>query len=319
MTKRTLGLLLLLASLTALPGTPMPAAAQPVPADRLVNRVPDPHQAGVQWFPATGHTLRGQFLAYWTRYGGLAQFGYPITEEFFEPSNADGRSLLVQYFERNRFELHPENAGTLYQVLLGTLGSAAHAPEPRAAAQPAPARYYAATGHNLSGAFAAYWDGHGGLFVHGYPISEPFTQVSTTDGKPYTVQYFERSRFELHPENAGTPFNVLLGLLGSNLAGNLGFFAGAYPPNGHATDFSWVAGYFTAPRRCSQPDCACTFQSDANVQPVGPTWDTLSQRPALRPPSEVVAFGHLAGPNDPRPLCPKPGYIVDRAQPNMVP
>jgi hypothetical protein len=29
---------------------------------------------------------------------------------------------MVQYFERARFELHPENAGTQYEVLLGQLG-----------------------------------------------------------------------------------------------------------------------------------------------------------------------------------------------------
>jgi len=28
----------------------------------------------------------------------------------------------VQYFERNRFEYHPENEGTRYNVLLGLLG-----------------------------------------------------------------------------------------------------------------------------------------------------------------------------------------------------
>jgi hypothetical protein len=34
-----------------------------------------------------------------------------------------------------------------------------------------------------------------------------------SDGRQYTVQWFERGRFELHPENA-PPSNVLLGLLG---------------------------------------------------------------------------------------------------------
>jgi erythromycin esterase len=34
------------------------------------------------------------------------------------------------------------------------------------------------------------------------------------DGKTYTVQYFERAVFEHHPENAGTPYEVLLSQLG---------------------------------------------------------------------------------------------------------
>src|SRR5688500_19233293 len=37
---------------------------------------------------------------------------------------------------------------------------------------------------------------------------------SAVDGKTYTVQYFERAVFELHPELAGTPHEVLLSLLG---------------------------------------------------------------------------------------------------------
>ena len=45
-------------------------------------------------------------------------------------------------------------------------------------------------------------------------ISEPFAEVNPADGKTYIVQYFERNRFEYHPEFAGTPDAVLLGLLG---------------------------------------------------------------------------------------------------------
>jgi hypothetical protein len=34
-----------------------------------------------------------------------------------------------------------------------------------------------------------------------------------SDGQEYTVQWFERARFEHHPEN-DPPYDVLLGLLG---------------------------------------------------------------------------------------------------------
>jgi len=37
------------------------------------------------------------------------------------------------------------------------------------------------------------------------------------------VQYFERARFEYHPENAGTPYVVLLGLLGTDEVRNKGW------------------------------------------------------------------------------------------------
>lgn len=52
-------------------------------------------------FPETRHTLRGAFAAFWTEHGGLAQFGYPISEEFAS------QGQIVQYFERARFELGP--------------------------------------------------------------------------------------------------------------------------------------------------------------------------------------------------------------------
>ncbi len=69
------------------------------------------------------------------------------------------------------------------------------------------------TGYCVSGLFYAYWLANGGLAQQGYPTTEEFDEVSPTDGRIYRVQYFERARFEAHPENA-PPFNVLLGLLG---------------------------------------------------------------------------------------------------------
>src|SRR5207253_4450759 len=63
-----------------------------------------------------------------------------------------------------------------------------------------------------------------------------------TSGRSYLVQYFERSRFEYHPENAGTPYEVLLGLLGTQLSQKRGYPYGWYPFYGHALDFSWISG-----------------------------------------------------------------------------
>ena len=51
---------------------------------------------------------------------------------------------------------------------------------------------------------------------------EVYQEVSTTDGKTYVTQYFERARFEQHPDKAGTPFEVLQGLLGRELIKLLG-------------------------------------------------------------------------------------------------
>jgi hypothetical protein len=81
------------------------------PADRL---------PGGEYFAETGHNLGGRFLAYWRANGGLAQFGYPLTEERFDTLE-DGKLYRTQYFERGRLELHPENAAP-HGVLLGQFG-----------------------------------------------------------------------------------------------------------------------------------------------------------------------------------------------------
>ncbi|MGN6562578.1 MAG: S8 family peptidase [Thermomicrobiales bacterium] len=180
------------------------------------------------YFDATGHTLSDVFLQYWQQNGGLALFGYPISEPFTEVSPADGKPYTVQYFERNRFELHPEFAGTPYEVELGLLGSEATQgrsfdPAPPPLISTDTRVYFPETKHSLTGDFLQYWQQNGGLAIFGYPISEPFQEVSPTDGKIYLVQYFQRNRFELHPENAGTPYNVLLGLLGSDAAKAKGY------------------------------------------------------------------------------------------------
>ena len=224
--------------------TPTP----PPPDILLTEGVADPGLPGVSWFAPTGHTLRGSFLDYWNERGGLPQFGYPITEEFTEPIGAVGAPIMVQYFERARFEHHPENAGTPYEVLLGALGREFHPQDPPASPLPSPdvfpptRVYFGETGHNLGGAFLRYWNEHGALAVHGYPISEEFEEKSPTGGKTYKVQYFERSRFELHPENAGSPYEVLLGQVGTQLSQKKGYPYGWYPLYGYAADFSWVAG-----------------------------------------------------------------------------
>lgn len=165
------------------------------------------------YFEATGHFVGQPFLKYWQENGGLALFGYPISDRIRETDKASGKTYVAQYFERARFELHPETGDT---VVLGRLGAITTQPE-AAAAPVAGAQFFAETGHNLAGQFLAYWQEHGGLPVFGYPITEERTETSPLDGKEYKVQYFERARFELHPEFAGTPNEVQLGQLGREL------------------------------------------------------------------------------------------------------
>jgi hypothetical protein len=165
------------------------------------------------YFSETGYFVSQPFLAYWHQNGGLALFGLPVSDLIQETDEATGETYTAQYFERARFEMHPSLGN---EVLLGRLGAMLAQPEEPAQPQP-DARYFPETGHNLSGAFLQYWNDHGGLAVFGYPITEPRTEKNPIDGKEYWVQYFERARFELHPEMAGTPYEVQLGLLGAEL------------------------------------------------------------------------------------------------------
>ncbi len=78
-------------------------------------------QIGSRYFQETGHTVKGLFLEYWDAHGGLAQQGYPLSEEIKERSDTDGKLYVVQYFERAVFEVHPENKPP-YDVLLSFAG-----------------------------------------------------------------------------------------------------------------------------------------------------------------------------------------------------
>lgn len=81
-----------------------------------------PAKGGCQAFSQTQRTVCGLFLDYWNTHGGLAQQGYPLSDEFQEKSDLDGKTYTVQYFERAVFEYHAENQPP-YNVLLSQLGT----------------------------------------------------------------------------------------------------------------------------------------------------------------------------------------------------
>jgi hypothetical protein len=204
------------------------------------------------YFKETGHTLGSIFMKYWQQKGGAAQFGYPWTEEMEEASAFDGKIYIVQYFERARFEYHPETPGNEVQLgLIGTQLAASRRNEAafRIAPPPTPVTttlrvpiifgtevnvsapvasdllYFKETGHTLSGGFRKYWEANGGLVMYGMPVSEEFQEQSSLDGKVYTVQYFERNRLEYHPENSGAKPVIQLGLLGNQLMQQRGWLS----------------------------------------------------------------------------------------------
>lgn len=166
-------------------------------------------QADQRCFAETGQCIGGPIRAYWERNGGLAVFGFPITAQAAE--TIEGRPLQVQWFERDRLEIQPDGrvtAGRLGVERLEQLGT----PWQQGIGAPAGSgcTAFPETGHQVCGAFAAYWRANGGLERFGFPVTGVFT--AELEGRPYSVQYFERRRFEFHPEIG--PDAVLLGLLG---------------------------------------------------------------------------------------------------------
>lgn len=190
------------------------------------------------FFPQTGHTLRGAFLSYWREQRGVAFFGLPISEEFIT-SGADGKSHVVQYFERARFEFHPDQPSPFY-VQLSRLGDEVLQAQgrnwftfERSSALPG-CLFFEETGHTLCEPFLGYWranglelDGQPGfnfeesLSLLGQPISQPQLE-EVAPGVQVTTQWFERARLELHGEPGSG--SVLAGLLGRDLARARGWY-----------------------------------------------------------------------------------------------
>ncbi len=159
------------------------------------------------YFDETGHNVRHGFLKYFLANGGVGTFGLPLTEEFIE------NGLTVQYFQRARFEFHPEHAGTRYAVELGLIGDElTEHRRPFQGVAPFPSepehRYFPETGHSVNFAFLRFWELAGALDRFGYPISEEIVENGVS------VQYFQRARFEYRPE---LPQPVRLGAIGSEL------------------------------------------------------------------------------------------------------
>jgi hypothetical protein len=168
------------------------------------------------FFSETNHHLsdRAGFLSFWREHGGVLIFGYPIGEEIVE----DGR--VVQYFERARFEYHAENLGKDGQIQLSLLGRELTAGRDFPDATPdMGTQYFPETKHTLSGKFLKFWLKRGGLAIFGFPISEPIDEASPIDGQVRTTQYFERARFEYHPEALAGFYHQEEQALGLLLAG----------------------------------------------------------------------------------------------------
>jgi YVTN family beta-propeller protein len=186
-------------------------------------------QSEQRCFQETGFCIGGRIRGFWEQNGGLPVFGLSIAPQ--QEEIVEGQRLQVQWFERARLELHPGKARP-YDVVIGRVGAQRLGQQgrdwfqfPKSAPQNG-CRFFPETGHNACGAILAAWhasglelDGRAGkseaesLALFGLPLSDMHTE--SIGGKEYQVQWFERSRFELHSENALA--GVQLGLLGSEI------------------------------------------------------------------------------------------------------
>ncbi len=144
------------------------------------------------YFPETGHTLTGDFLIYYkdTPNAELV-LGNPITEPFEDQFSGH----LVQYFERARLEKGDGNELEL-EVFASPLGYYMYVPstELYSPKNLPGCRYYSEYKKHVCYAFLDFFEAHGGVAQFGYPISN----FEIRDG--WIVQYFQRARFEWHPE-----------------------------------------------------------------------------------------------------------------------
>lgn len=141
--------------------------------------------ADIQYFPETGHNVRGDFLRFYksVKDPGLV-FGYPITEQI---TSKDGKT--VQYFQRARFELRadlPEDQ----RVQLTPLGQATYQPGGQLNIDNSTGCQLFPTGQRVCFTFLDFYRANGAAAQFGNPIS-PFEFHNHL-----IVQYFERARFE---------------------------------------------------------------------------------------------------------------------------
>lgn len=212
-TRSLIGLIIGLLGVIAVVATLLLALLIPVSAGAQT-------RPGQRCFTETGYCIAGPIRDYWERNGGLPVFGYPIAAEREELT--EGRSIRVQWFERDRIEIQADGTmtagrlGARYLELTGRpwFFNENGAPPSRPTS---PCRFFPQTGYSIcNAAFRAYWENNGGLERFGYPITDVLQE--TLEGRTYQVQYFERRRMEYHPQFAGTQYEVQLGLLGRDIA-----------------------------------------------------------------------------------------------------
>jgi hypothetical protein len=189
--------------------------------------------------PAITNCLSDPFSNYWETNGSLSVFGYPLAAAQMQRQSDQEGEWLTQWVERARLELHPENQPP-YTILMGRLGAERlsqlgrdPAQEGREAGPLEGCLWFEQTGHNVCDqapglGFQSYWQSHGlqiaslntyerSLQLFGLPLTSARIETNSS-GLTVLTQWFERARFEWHPDKPDE-YKVLLGLLGREASG----------------------------------------------------------------------------------------------------
>jgi hypothetical protein len=156
-----------------------------------ISFLPAAAQSDTRYFPDTGHTVSGDFLAFYERAPDpKLLYGNPITEAFIDPFY--GR--LMQYFENVRFELYPDQpAGSRVQIT--PLGEYIYTPSQVTQLTPLKSSNCQTfksdqDSFEVCFAFLDFFKAYGGVAQFGYPISNVVIE------RGLRVQYFQKARFE---------------------------------------------------------------------------------------------------------------------------
>lgn len=149
-------------------------------------------QGNEEYFEETGHVVTGEFLDFYRSVPNPVQlYGYPITDAFQDTT----RNLLVQYYQKARFELDPAGLRG-NRVRLSPLGEYLYTPGPQVSLDvtPGACRTFAPDGYQVCYSFLEFYDQNGGRQQFGAPIS------NAERHNERTVQYFQNARFEWYPD-----------------------------------------------------------------------------------------------------------------------
>lgn len=140
------------------------------------------------YFPATGHRVRAGFLDYFTRHGGTAVLGLPLTDEYQD----HGRTMqvfdhAVLWWDDAAEAAVAEPLGQESVPSIASLRPVRPVPN-------TPTRIYEpVTGHILRGAILRAYRAWGGAATFGYPLTEELRQGAMT------VQYFSNAELRWAP------------------------------------------------------------------------------------------------------------------------